>query len=568
MLDRQVLTLLLTALALASGTSPSQAATKPNVVLITLGSVRADRMSFLGSHPRITPHLDEIARHSLIFERAFSQSPLTVVSQATILTGTFPQAHRISGVGMQLPDSIPFLPAILRAQGYRTAAFVGSIDLDPKNGLAPGFDRGFSTYNAGFHRPEAGISRYQSVACRGNLVVSRAISWLNENAKVPFFLWLQLDDANVDSATSYAQALAADDAAVGQLISALQAHQLYDEALVAITSDHGQSLGAHGEQTHGVFLYDESVHVPLLLKLPGAANADKRVAAAVSLVDLAPTVLELARVPVPSQMQGESLMRIAQSGRDEPVYARSDFPQTAFGWSALESWRVGKYLYIRAPKPELYNLFEDPGASRNLAQSAHAVLETMAAQMTAFDQRLGGQSSTSSSGLTSSEVQKLASLGYVGLQKSISGIATAASGIDPKDEIAAENGVLSALAVIDAGKPERALSILRNLDSAASDTYLAQFAMGIALREQRDCANAIKYLHRAIEFQPDSSWAHFEMGFCLTKTGDYKSAAVHLEIASKRLPEFSDAHALLAQTYDRLGRPDDAKRERIVSMGK
>jgi len=469
---------------------------------------------------------------------------------------------------MQLPDSIPFLPAILRAQGYRTAAFVGSIDLDPKNGLAPGFDRGFSTYNAGFHRPEAGISRYQSVACRGNLVVSRAISWLNENAKVPFFLWLQLDDANVDSATSYAQALAADDAAVGQLISALQAHQLYDEALVAITSDHGQSLGAHGEQTHGVFLYDESVHVPLLLKLPGAANADKRVAAAVSLVDLAPTVLELARVPVPSQMQGESLMRIAQSGRDEPVYARSDFPQTAFGWSALESWRVGKYLYIRAPKPELYNLFEDPGASRNLAQSAHAVLETMAAQMTAFDQRLGGQSSTSSSGLTSSEVQKLASLGYVGLQKSISGIATAASGIDPKDEIAAENGVLSALAVIDAGKPERALSILRNLDSAASDTYLAQFAMGIALREQRDCANAIKYLHRAIEFQPDSSWAHFEMGFCLTKTGDYKSAAVHLEIASKRLPEFSDAHALLAQTYDRLGRPDDAKRERIVSMGK
>src|SRR5215469_8341877 len=338
MLDQQLLPLLLTACVLASGTSPCRADAKPNVVLITLSSVRADRMGFLGSHPRITPHLDEIAHQSLIFERAFSQSLQTVVSHATILTGTFPQAHRVSELGTPLPDSIPFLPAILHAQGYRTAAFVGSIDLDPRNGLVPGFDRGFSSYNAGFHRPEAGMSRYQSVARRSDLVVSRAISWLNANAGVPFFLWLQFDDANVDSAAAYAQAVAADDAAVGQLISALRAHKLYDEALIAITSDHGQSLGAHGEQTHGVFLYDETVHVPLLLKLPGAENADKRVAAAVSLVDLAPTVLELARVPVPSQMQGESLMRIAQSGRDEPVYARSDFPQTAFGWSALESW--------------------------------------------------------------------------------------------------------------------------------------------------------------------------------------------------------------------------------------
>ena len=567
MRDRPLLTLLLTAFILASGTGACLADTKPNVVLITLSSVRADRMGFLGAHPRITPHLDGIARQSLIFERAFSQSPLTVVSHATILTGTFPQAHRISELGTQLPDSVPFLPAILRAQGYRTAAFVGSIDLDPKNGLAPGFDRGFGSYDAGLHQPEAGMSRYQSVARRSNLVVSRAISWLTANSKGPFFLWLQFDDASVDSPAAYAQALAADDAAVGQLISALQAHKLYDEALIAITSDHGQSLGAHGEQTHGVFLYDETVHVPLLLKLPGA-DADKRIAASVSLVDLAPTLLEVARVPVPSQMQGKSLMRLAHGERDEPVYARSDYPQTAFGWSALESWRSGKYLYIRAPKPELYNVVEDPGATRNLAQSAHAVLETMAAQMAAFDPRAAGQSSTSSSGLTSTEIQKLASLGYVGLQKSTSGAVTAASGIDPKDEVAAENGVLNALAVIDEGKPERALSILRNLGSAASDTYLAQFAMGTALRQQRDCAKAIPYLHRAIEFQPDSSWAHFEMGSCLMQTAAYKSAAVHLEIASKRLPEFPDAHALLAQIYDRLGRPQDAKQERAAATGK
>ena len=163
--------------------------------------------------------------------------------------------------------------------------------------------------------------------------------------------------------------MAAADAAVGKLVAALRASKLYDDALIVIASDHGESLGAHGEETHGVFLYDETIHVPLLVKLPQTLNAAKRVAARASLVDIAPTVLEIAGVAIPSQMQGQSLLRIAKSNADQPVYSASDFPQRAFGWSALESWRAGKYLYVRAPKPELYDLSADPGATHNLAQS-------------------------------------------------------------------------------------------------------------------------------------------------------------------------------------------------------
>jgi len=304
--------------------------------------------------------------------------------------------------------------------------------------------------------------------------------------------------------------------------------------------------------------------VPLLLKLPANQNAGKRVMAKARLVDVAPTMLEIAGVPVPSQMQGQSLLRIAKSNADQPVYSISAFPQQAFGWSALESWRAGKYLYIKAPKPELYDLSADPGASRNLAQTSKATVDTIAGQLEAFDRRFGGNVSGGPE-LTSSEMQKLASLGYVGLQKSSAPASTAATGIDPKDEIVIANKVLSALALLNDGKPEKIAALLQPLLAANPKMYLAQFVMGASLARQHQYPQAIEYLRHAIELQPDSTWAHFEMGSSLLKTGDYKTAVIHLEIASGRLPGFSDAHALLAEAYEHLGRTEDAKRERQKS---
>jgi arylsulfatase A-like enzyme/Tfp pilus assembly protein PilF len=543
---------------------PMRAAGKPNIVLITLSSTRADRMGFLGSKARLTPNLDGLARQSMVFEHAYSQAPLTVVSHATILTGTYPQTHRVSEFGSRLASTLPFVPDLLRAGGYRTGAFVGSIALDPKNGLAPGFDRGFSVYNAGFQPPEHSPGRNGSVDRSAAQVAARAAAWLARNPKGPFLLWVHLNDPEAASRASYNAAVASADAAAGKVIAVLRARKLYDDALVLVASDHGQGLGEHGEETHGVFLYDETIHVPLLLKLPQNQSAGKRVAARASLVDVAPTVLEVAGVPVPAQMQGQSLLRIARTNSDQASYSVSDFPQRAFGWSALESWRAGKYLYIKAPRPELYDLSADPGATRNLAQTSKATLETIAGQLDAFDRRFRGPSASAGPELTSSEMQKLASLGYVGVQKS-AGPSAAATGVDPKDGIADANKVLAALALLNEGKPEKAAAILQPVLATGSKMYLAQFVMGAALARQQQFPKAIEYLRHAIGLQPDSTWAHYEMGASLLKSGDYKTAVVHLEIASSRLPGFVETHALLAQAYDHLGRAEEAKRERSQS---
>jgi choline-sulfatase len=536
-------------------------ATKPNIVLITLGSTRADRVGFLGSKARITPNLDGLALQSMVFEQTFSQAPLTVVSHATILSGTYPQTNRVTEFGARLAPTLPFIPDLLQARGYHTAAFVGSIVLDPKNGLAPGFDRGFALYDAQQRGPGKSISVDRPAA----QVVARAHAWLAHNASQPFFLWVHLNDPQAASATSYNASVAAVDAAVGKLIASLRASKLFDDALIVTAADHGESLGAHGEETHGIFLYDETIRVPLLLKLPQNQNAGKRVVARARLVDIAPTILEIAGVPIPSQMQGQSLQRIAKTGADQPVYSITMFPLQAFGWSELESWRAGKFLYIRAPTPELYDLSADPGATRNLAQTSKATLETIAGQLDAFDRRFSDAGNSGGPTLTSSEMQKLASLGYVGLQKSAAPASAAAMGVDPKDGMATANRVLSALTLLNQGQPVKATAILQPVLSGAGKIYLAQFVMGSALAHQQQYPQAIEYLRRSIELQPDSTWAHYEMGSSLLKTGDYKTAVVHLEIVSSRLPDFRDIHSQLAQAYEDLGRTEDAKRERSRS---
>ena len=534
---------------------------KPNIILVTLGGTRADRVGFLGSQ-NLTPALDALAKQSIIFERAYAQAPLTIVSHATILSGTYPQTHHASELGTSLAPSLPYLPDLLRERGYRTAAFVGSTQLDPRNGLASGFDRGFDTYELSSLQAQGGKAGTASSGSSPAQVIARATAWLKARPQAPFFLWVNLSSTQISTVASYDRGVNANDTALSALISALRAQKLLDDSIIVMTADHGEGLGAHGEESHGVFLYEEAVHVPLLVKLPQNHIAGKRSKSLVRLVDVAPTILEIAGVPVPSQMQGQSLLRIAKASGDagQPVYARTDFPHEAFGWSPLESWRTGKYLYIRAPKPELYDLSSDPNATHNLAQSSKATFDTMASQLAGFDSHFEG--GAKDSGLTSSEMQKLASLGYVGLQKTAPGGAAAVTGTDPKDAIADANKALSAMHALDDGKLENAISAFRQLLSAEPNSYLAHYGLGVGLARQQQYKEAIQNLHQAIELRPDSALAQYQMGLALMKTGDFKTAAVHLEIASGRLPSFVPAHAVLADTYDRLGRKQDAKAER------
>ena len=205
--------------------------------------------------------------------------PLTSPSHATILTGTYPQFNHVNYMGDPLDKALPFLPDILHKNGYRTAAFVGALVLDPKK-LAPGFDRGFDVYDAGFHRRRPGEDHYQSLERRGEEVVSRALAWLSKRPAGPFFLWVHLYDPHDPysppepyktryQANPYDGEIAYTDATVGKLVDRLRTQGLFDGTVIAVMADHGEAFGEHGETHHGIFLYDETIHVPLLLKLPG-----------------------------------------------------------------------------------------------------------------------------------------------------------------------------------------------------------------------------------------------------------------------------------------------------------
>src|SRR5216684_4991725 len=375
--------------------TPPIDSTHPNVILITLDTTRADRMGFLGSKRGLTPNLDVMAKQGVAFSRAYAHVPITTASHTTILTGTYPQFNRVNDFGIPLSPRLPYLPDLLHAQGYHTGAFVGSLILDPLDGTAPGFDRGFEVYDAGFHLRRHGMDRYKSVERRAGDVVNHALAWLSQLTNGPFFLWVHLYDAHdpYDPPPSFKARFASQpydgeiayaDSAVGKLLAEIRKHGLYDETLIAVMADHGESLGAHGENTHGIFLYDETLHVPLLFKLPASRAAGKRIDARVRLVDVAPTILQEAGLPVPKEMQGESLSAmmmkpvmgshgVAAVEDDRPAYAETDYPHRAFGWSSLRALRTGKYLYVQAPERELYDQGTDPAETRNLAAGTKAV---------------------------------------------------------------------------------------------------------------------------------------------------------------------------------------------------
>jgi arylsulfatase A-like enzyme/Flp pilus assembly protein TadD len=548
---------------------------QPNVILITLDTVRADRMGFLGSKLGLTPHLDALASQSVVFEHAYSQAPITPVSHATILTGTFPQYHGIRNFGDRLPPSVPFLPDILHAQGYHTGAFVGSIILDPKNGFASGFERGFDVYNAGFHRQKTGERREASMQRRGEVTLGYLLEWLGQHKGAPFFLWFHLWDAHDPYTppepfrsrfpnTPYNGSIAYLDSIVGKLLDYLQSQGLYDNSLIAVAADHGESLGEHGELTHSIFLYDSTIHVPLLLKLPGNRFVGQRVKATASLVDLAPTVLEAMGQTPPPTMQGRSLLSLIGNSHPEnrPSLATGDHSERSFGWSALVSLRLGNQLYVRAPRPELYDLASDPGAKANLYQTNRAAAVRLAIQLDSFVKRISeGAPEALQDGLDEKSREKLSALGYVA-----SGKAAPPTRIDPKDRIDVANDMHDASLAIEEGKEASVIPLLLRVVAKDPQVQAAQYYLGIAYSRNGKFAKAIPPLRKAVELRPDALMAQYELAICLYETGDLKTAAAHFEILVENRPDWSDARYSMASIYARTGRPEEAAKNLLVVL--
>ena len=560
----------------------------PNIILITLDTTRADRMGFLGWKGGLTPNLDKLAQDSTVFERAYAQAPLTSVSHATILTGTYPQYHGVVDFPMVLADDLPYAPQILRDHGYQTAAFLGSLALDPQGG-APGFDRGFDMYDAKFH-PEAygPQGRYQSIERRGEEVVSRALAWLDAHPKRPLFMWVHLYDAHDPYeppepyksryAEPYDGEIAHLDAVVGNLLAELKKRGLYDDSVMAVMADHGESLGAHGEDTHGVFVYDETIHVPLLVKLPKAVSAGKRVENRVELVDVMPTLLQSVSIDIPKDVQGKSLLELMKAGpegdaaaeawKDRGAYAQADYAHIAYGWAALQSLRTGKYLYIEAPKRELYDQAADPKAENNLAPKSAAVADTLAARLGDFRKKTSSSRIAPKPNIDAERMKELAALGYVVSASESSKAGALEQGVDPKDRIDTVNRIRRLNDVLMAHHYEEAIPVLEELAAKFSDMSMVFFKLGGCYMELKQYDKAVPALRRAVELEPLFTSAEMNLGKALYFSENYEEAAKVLEALTNRLPTFLDAQIFLELTYVKAERVPEAIKQcqRVLTM--
>jgi arylsulfatase A-like enzyme/Tfp pilus assembly protein PilF len=581
-----------TSALVVSAQTPATEVKYPNIILITLDTTRADRMDFLGSKRGLTPNLDLLAKDSAIFTRAYSQAPLTPASHSTIFTGTYPQYHQVLTFPIPLAKDLPYLPDILHAHGYATAAFVGSIAVDYKWGV-PGFERGYDSYDAGYNWDAyTPPRRYQTVERRGDVVVEHALNWLNkdwlsQHKQQPFFIWVHLFDAHSPYdppepyKTRYAKALydgeiAYVDSAMGKFFRQLKASGLYDETVVALTADHGESLGAHGEEEHGILLYDETIHVPLLIKMPKGASKGERIEERVELADIMPTLLQKVGIEVPEKVQGQSLLGFVEPGspagaaaakvwQDRGAYSQADYSHIAFDWSALQSIRTGKYLFIQAPRRELYEDAIDPGAKDNLAAKSPAVADTLAANMRAFEDKTANKQETPKAKMDEAKMKKLAVLGYMAARADSPFAAPHDAGADPKDKIEVANTVLRINNLLQNLAPgtrcDIAIPELKKAVVSYPEISMLQFFLGGCYLDKNDYIDAIAPLRAAVKLDPGFTHAELNLGRALMQTGDFAGAAPEFEHVEKSEPNILETHIFLIVIYGKLGRIEDQIKE-------
>jgi arylsulfatase A-like enzyme len=433
---------------LARCTSTSRTAPPTNVLLVTLDTTRADRLSIYGFQTASMPAMERLAREGVVFQRATTVAPLTLPAHCSLLTGLYPLHHGVrDNADLPLDAAHPTLAQMLHDRGFRTAAFVASSVLASDRGVA----RGFDTYRDTRKTSDAGSSL--DTRRPGNEVVDEALTWLTGHEDRPFFAWVHLYDAHAPyrppepfrsryAADPYEGGLAFADSQVNRLIEWLESQHQLDRTLVIVAGDHGEALGDHGELEHGMFLYESVMHVPLVMRVPGVAP--RRIDGITSLVDVLPTVLGLLGLPAGAG-DGLDLSRAIRRGEepsDRVIYSESLYPRR-FGWAALRAVRAGQIKFIEAPRPEVYDLNADAFEEHDLSHDRPDLVATMRARLetlvhSAPPDRVEPQGARAAA---PDELRALRSLGYVSSSRASS--ATAISAPDPKDYIQAYNKMMS-----------------------------------------------------------------------------------------------------------------------------
>jgi arylsulfatase A-like enzyme/Flp pilus assembly protein TadD len=589
------------------GVVPAAGKAGPNLVVVTIDTLRADHLACYGYDRIKTPNVDQLARTGVRFANAFTPVPITLPAHTALLTGQYPMATGIRDFsGNKLASGAMTLARVLHGHGYSTAAFIGSAALDSRFGLNQGFDTYYDHFNLG-HSREIHLDEIER---RGDQVVDLALKWLESHRQEPFFIWVHLYDphAPYDPPEPYARLyrrhlydgeIAFADAQVGRLFAYLKQQHLYDNSLVVLASDHGESLGEHGEKTHGFFIYNATLHVPLIVRTPG--DPPRVVQQGVSLVDVMPTVLQLLEIPRPPSVQGQSLLSLMmgrQSGSVSGQYSENYAPLIHFGWNRLLSleWRGMKY--VETTRPELYDLKSDPHELHNLFSTHQAMAHEMNERLQDLIRRYTPASKTSSAVGQPTDPTLLASLrslGYAAVLVANLPHVDTRNLPDPKDRVQAYNLVSEALVDKQRGHYSESLRKLLTAEKLAPKTLTIRFFAAQNELELKDFLRAAEGFQYVLDHNPNDGPAAYYLGIAQLFAGNVGaaessfqrtlkidphnfSAAYNLGVAYARqkraddaisafrravqiLPDYAEAHEALGELYLYLQRPSDAARE-------
>ncbi len=592
---------LLTLMLTSCGAPPDATAppTGPNVLLITLDTTRADTLGCYGHQAAETPNLDRLASAGVLFDQAFTSVPLTQASHVSLLTGTHPPTHgiRVNGVAA-FGTSIPTLAEVFSEHDYRTSAFVAAWVLDAAFGL----DRGFSHYDDQLADPSrAEADRNERPA---DEVSDAALAWLAKRPDVPFFVWLHFFDPHhpyeppppfqerlpdpYDGEISFV------DAQIGRVLAWLDQEGLREKTLIVVAGDHGEAFFEHDERQHGLYVYDTTMRVPLIMAGLNALPSGVRISSVVRLVDVFPTIIDILGWEAPNGLEGLSLLP-AWRHEDMPAlvaYGESLFPRSGFGWAPLYSITTERWKYIAAPRPELYDRQADPDELTELSQAHPDVVDRLRRQLSEIRDRMTTRGGVEPVPLESVARERLESLGYVAGGTFEASESNDIARRDPKDMAAVFRSFMKAKSLAQTERHEDVVALLEPLirqspesgefyrtlgtaylglgrardaqtafvtaiNSLPSDPDLLR-GLGDALRAQGDISGAKKNYLTALTLNPEDGQVHSRLGLIYAQMNDFERASRHFRRFVEAEPQSPNALANLGNVLIPLGRTQEA----------
>jgi choline-sulfatase len=538
---------------------------RPNVLLITIDTLRADHVHCYGYDPIKTPALDKLANEGIRFAQAFTPSPITNASHTSILTGLLPSSHGVKDFGQPLSTNHATLAAELKKRGYGTAAFIGAVVLDSKQ-LAPGLDRGFQFYD-NFPEHAESKSRWGRIERRGMDVAQRAEKWLSGQRAGPYFVWMHLYDPHdpYEPPAPYSQEykgrlydgeIAYADSALSHFIAFLKQKNLYDNSLIVVVGDHGEGLGEHKEDTHGIFLYDSTTHVPLIMKLANGREAGKAVEAQVRTIDIMPTILDLLTVAPPQKLDGVSLRPLLAGTETTSriALAETDYP-LRFGWAPLRSIRSDGLKFIEAPLPELYDLNQDAGELQNAYAPWDKRVQKLRRTLT---ESMPQRRNSKESAVAASTVDELHALGYLGPADALSSTDVPEPSLlpDPKDKIEEQNLFHIAMMSSEDGRLPEARAALKKVLVLDRTSVTALAQLGRIEMTSGNASEAASFFRQAYKLRAEDPTIALEYSEALELNGDLQNAREVLETNLKSHPDQFPTRIRLGRIYLR---SNDAK---------